>query len=167
VFNLNVLSKPLLLFFFMSVAWVTPGAAADDSVSPLPEPEWMQVDYPEYDPQGLQDPFVPFVMPEEPVDSVPSLERLRPLTPLERVELGQLKLVGVMQAPGRAQEIMAMVEMPDGKGFVLHKGTRLGSNQGEVVEIHQDRVVVREYIQGPYGLEKTRSILRLRSGVNG
>jgi len=135
---------------------------AQDNDQRSPDPDWMQVEAPQYNPEGLQDPFVPFVMPEEPPDALPALERLRPLTPLERVELGQLRLVGTMQPP--EQEIMAMVEMPDGKGFMLHKGTRIGPNQGEVLEIHPDRVLVREYIQGAYGIEESLSTLKLRPG---
>ncbi len=150
-------------FFFIAFIFVFafPAPAQGDEQSP-PEPDWMQVKAPQYNPEGLQDPFVPFVMPEEPPDALPALERLRPLTPLERVELGQLRLVGTMQSPEK--EIMAMVELPDGKGFMLHEGTRIGPNQGEVVEIHPDRVVVREYIQRAYGIEETLSTLKLRPG---
>ncbi|WP_291319945.1 pilus assembly protein PilP [Desulfonatronospira sp.] len=143
----------------LTMGHTTPTQA--DEQSP-PEPDWMQVEAPQYSPEGLQDPFVPFVMPEEPPDTLPAMERLRPLTPLERVELGQLRLVGTIKSP--EQEVMAMVELPDGKGVMLHKGTRIGPNQGEVVEIHPDRVVVREYIQGVYGIQETLSSLKLRPG---
>lgn len=153
-------SKTVFSIAFIFV-FVFPVPAQDNDRS-SPDPDWMQVEAPQYNPEGLQDPFVPFVMPEEPPDALPALERLRPLTPLERVELGQLRLVGTMQPP--EQEIMAMVEMPDGKGFMLHKGTRIGPNQGEVLEIHPDRVLVREYIQGAYGIEESLSTLKLRPG---
>ena len=152
------------MLFIALVLLYTPTAPAEESPEHMPEPAWMEVDAPHYSPEGLQDPFVPFIMPEDPPEALPAMERLRPLTPLERVELGQLNLAGIMHYPG--QETMAVVELPDGKGFMLHKGTRIGPNQGEVVEIHPDRVVVREYVQGAYGFEERFSTLKLRPGEN-
>jgi type IV pilus assembly protein PilP len=64
-----------------------------------------------------------------------------PLTPIEKVDLSQLKLVGIIFAPGGNK---ALVEDASGKGFVIKKGTRMGINSGRVIKILKGRVVVEE-----------------------
>jgi len=81
-------------------------------------------------------------------------ESLIPLTPIEKVDLSQLKLVGIISAPSGNK---ALVEDASGKGFVIKKGTRIGINSGRVVEILKTLVVVEEEtenILGKTGLVK-------------
>ena len=77
-----------------------------------------------------------------------------PLTPIEKVDLSQLKLVGIIFATGGNK---ALVEDASGKGFVIKKGTLIGINSGRVIKILKDRVVVEEEaesILGKTGLVK-------------
>lgn len=72
----------------------------------------------------------------------------RPLTPLERLDLGQLKLVGIVRAGG---SVKALVEEATGKGYIITEGTPIGLNSGQVVEILEDRIVIEEKDRDPMG----------------
>jgi len=71
-----------------------------------------------------------------------------PLTPIEKVDLSQLKLVGIIFTPGGNK---ALVEDASGKGFVIKKGTHIGINSGRVIKILNGRVVVEEEAQSILG----------------
>ncbi len=113
-----------------------------------------------YSPAGKVDPFLPLfeekpAAPEESADAVKQKKKRRmPLTPLERVDLSQLKLVGIIQAPSGNK---ALVEEASGKGYIIKKGTFIGIHAGRVLEIQKDRVVVEEEVEnvlGQFTLEK-------------
>lgn len=74
--------------------------------------------------------------------------RISRLTPLEKLDISQMKLVGIVSMPGRS---MAMVEEAGGKGYVVRKGTYMGVNSGQVVEITRDRVVIEEEVENFLG----------------
>ena len=110
-----------------------------------------------YDPTGKIDPFLP-LYEEEPVvkKEVKAKRKIKrlPLTPLEKVDLSQLKLVGVINA---ASGNRALVEEASGKGYIVKKGTYIGIHAGRVVEILSDRIVVEEEVEttlGTYELQK-------------
>ncbi|RLC26980.1 MAG: hypothetical protein DRH21_00575 [Deltaproteobacteria bacterium] len=71
-----------------------------------------------------------------------------PLTPIEKVDLSQLKLVGIIFASSGNK---ALVEDASGKGFVIKKGTRIGINSGRVIKILKGRVVVEEEAESILG----------------
>ncbi len=73
------------------------------------------------------------------------------LSPLERVELSQLKVVGIIWD---IQEPRAMVEDKSGLGYVVKVGTPMGSNEGMVKAIHRNQIVVEEYAEDIYGVRK-------------
>ena len=125
--------------------------------------DWLAPSSYSYNPEGLMDPFVPFIQAR--INEVQEPERpARPLTPLERLEIGQLRLVGVLQGPHPPHSPAAMVELPDGKGFILQEGFRVGTRRGKVIKILPDRIIVREHIQGDFGRsEEVQRILKLRS----
>jgi len=113
-----------------------------------------------YSPAGKVDPFQPLFeeKPAAPEDTAAAekqkTKRRMPLTPLERVDLSQLKLVGIIQAPSGNK---ALVEEASGKGYIIKKGTFIGIHAGRVLEIQKDRVVVEEEVEnvlGQYTLEK-------------
>ena len=113
-----------------------------------------------YSPAGKVDPFLPLfeekpAVPEEAADAEKQKKTRRmPLTPLERVDLSQLKLVGIIQASSGNK---ALVEEASGKGYIIKKGTFIGIHAGRVLEIQKDRVVVEEEVEnvlGQYTLEK-------------
>ena len=106
-----------------------------------------------YNPAGKRDPFRPFNFSPQQDD--------RALTPLERYSIGQLKLTVILDG---FDEPFAMVENSVGKGFKLSRGTKIGQNGGEVVEILKDRIVILERSVDFTGRETTKTIeLRLRT----
>jgi type IV pilus assembly protein PilP len=101
-----------------------------------------------YDPKGKPDPFQPLFATEvqlPPAKKKKGKEKKRPpLTPLQRIDLSQLKLVGIIVSPTGNN---ALVEEPSGKGYVIAKGTYLGTNFGRVKQILNDRVIVEEEVE--------------------
>ena len=106
-----------------------------------------------YDPTGKRDPFQPFDFSPKGTDSQK--------TPLEHYSLGQLKLTAVLEGMG---EPTAIVENNVGKGFTVKKGTKIGTNNGEVVEIQRDKILILETETDFTGQQKSRtSEIRLRT----
>jgi type IV pilus assembly protein PilP len=101
-----------------------------------------------YDPTGKADPFRPLFATEALERVMPAKQKVKkprmPLTPLQRIELSNLKLVGVIIS---ASGNKAMVEEPSGKGYIISRGTYVGTNFGRVKQILKDRVVVEEEIK--------------------
>jgi type IV pilus assembly protein PilP len=95
-----------------------------------------------YDPQGKIDPFEPLFREKQTVALVKSKRKKRtPRTPLEKIDISQLKLVGIILASSGNR---ALVEESSGKGYVIKKGTYMGTNSGKVVKIEKDKVIVAE-----------------------
>jgi type IV pilus assembly protein PilP len=98
-----------------------------------------------YDPKGKLDPFKPLFEIEAERRAEAKKRRKKkeraPLTPLQRLDLSQLKLVGIILSP---KQNKAMVEEATGKAYIITKGTYIGQNFGRVKEILIDRVVVEE-----------------------
>jgi len=104
---------------------------------------------PVYNPKGKIDPFEP-LFKETPEVAVVKKERKKrtPRTPLERIDIGQLKLVGIILAKSGNR---ALVEEASGKGYVIKPGTYLGTNSGKVVKIEKDKVIVAEEYEDVLG----------------
>lgn len=103
-----------------------------------------------YNPEGKIDPFVP-LFKEEQVAIPAQKEKKRRranLTPLEKVDLSQLRLLGVILAPSGNR---AMVSEVNGKGYVVTVGTYMGIASGRVVEILSDRIIVEEEVENILG----------------
>lgn len=154
--------------FFLVLLFAQVSFAGDEgAVEPGAEgyPEWMVPSTYAYSAEGKPDPFVPFIQAGTDDESREPATPARPLTPLERVEVRQLSLVGIIWRDDSPDTSSAMVELPDGKGFILRPGTRIGRNQGQVVEIMPHRVVVSEMVANIYGVtEEKRTTLELRPG---
>lgn len=103
----------------------------------------------QYDPTGKIDPFEPLFKEEKDV-AVAKLKRKKriPRTPLERIDLSQLKLVGIILA---ASGNRALVEEASGKGYVIKEGTYIGTNGGKIVSIQKEIVTVEEELEDVYG----------------
>ena len=101
-----------------------------------------------YNPEGKIDPFVP-LFKEKPATAVESAKTVKkgkwkiciPFTPLQKIDLSQLKLVGIIRS---ASGNKALVEEASGKGYVIKKGTYIGISCGTVGEILKDRVIIDE-----------------------
>jgi type IV pilus assembly protein PilP len=77
------------------------------------------------------------------------------LSPLERLELSQLKLVGIVWD---TKDPRAMVEDSGGLGYVVKVGTPIGTNDGKVKAIYRNEVVVEELYSDDYGARKKRDV---------
>jgi type IV pilus assembly protein PilP len=103
-----------------------------------------------YNPEGKLDPFEP-LFKKEPVSLAvgkKKITRRKPLTPLERINLSQLSLVGIIRSPSGNR---ALVQEATGKGYVVKKGTYIGTNSGKIVQILKDRVIIEEESEDIYG----------------
>lgn len=105
-----------------------------------------------YNPEGRIDPFEPLFKAQAQAleEDVPQGKRKRraPQTPLERVALSQIKLSAIMRSSIGNR---ALVEDASGKGYVIKKGTYIGLNAGQVIQIEKDRVVIEEEIENLMG----------------
>ena len=68
--------------------------------------------------------------------------------PLENFELSQLKLTGIICASDRN---IALVQEASGKGYVINKGTRIGTKGGKVSDILKDKIIVGEKMRDNKG----------------
>ena len=119
-----------------------------------------------YNPEGKIDPFeAPFkkeaevttAVKEQPGEEMP--DRIRQ-TPLEMIDLGQLKLVGVVRFPSGYK---AIVEEQSGKGYTVKVGTYIGTNYGRITEIHKDHIIIQEKVKNVLGKVKDqKSQLKLQ-----
>lgn len=108
-----------------------------------------------YDPRGTRDPFKnPFgTLTESPVITD------TPLTPLQKYDLSQLRVIGVIIGKGDPK---AMVVAPSNKSFVLKKGTKIGKNNGTVISISTDVILVEEqYLDFAGAIQSTMQEIRL------
>lgn len=111
-----------------------------------------------YSARGKVDPFNPLVKPEKKEAKAggppeePEPQRI--LTPLERLDLSQIRLVAVVQTESGST---AMVEEEGGKGYIVKLGTHVGKNNGRVVEIQDDRMIILEEVRDFKGDIVTRT----------
>jgi type IV pilus assembly protein PilP len=97
---------------------------------------------PIYNPKGKINPFEPLFREKPTVAKTKSKRKKRiPRTPLEKIDLSQLRLVGIVTAVSGNK---ALVEESNGKGYVIRKGTYIGTNAGKVVQIQSNKVIVAE-----------------------
>jgi type IV pilus assembly protein PilP len=101
-----------------------------------------------YNPKDKPDPFAPFVINQEValqqlqqgatvsdqlMQMLSQLEDLKkPRTELQRIDLADLILTSIVSGNGKAT---AMVQGPNGMGYILKKGTLIGKNGGKVDQI--------------------------------
>lgn len=106
--------------------------AATPTATPTPDDEAEEYTY---NPIGKRDPFKSFLAEEV----APGTQKA--LTPLQRYDIDQLAVIGIIWGISTPR---AMVTTPDGKGYVVQKGTLVGKNWGKVSRITQDEVIVSE-----------------------
>jgi type IV pilus assembly protein PilP len=105
-----------------------------------------------YNPSGRRDPFAAIVK-----DSQHSGED-RSLPPLQRIALTELNLIGIIWG---GFGYNAMVQVPDGKGYTVRTGTRIGPNSGVVSSITENSIVVQERYTDVYGNKQVREYVKL------
>jgi len=113
-----------------------------------------------YDATGKRDPFRSFMW-ERP-DRI-ALEHAA--GPLEKFDLSQLEVVAVVWRTGNAR---ALVQDPSGESHIVGQGTTIGKNQGHVVSIDDNTVVVKETYVDYLGQETTKDVeMRMRRNEGG
>ena len=158
-----------LFIFFCSVALSegnSENATGNNILQELEKiPEWIRPPKYKYSPKDKPDPFVPFIQAREQKEPlVQPKKKKRVLTPLEKIEATQLKLVGIIWYADQPENALAMVELPDGKGFILKKGVLVGRSGGRVIKILPDQVLLQEEGINIFGkLEKRNIVLRLHT----
>jgi Tfp pilus assembly protein PilP len=114
-----------------------------------------------YDANGRRDPFRSYewdFMKRELADSAEA-------GPLEQYDLSQLSVVGIVWNVGRAR---ALVQDPTGMSYVVAQGARMGKNEGKVLKIDDNLMVVRERYVDLYGNESTQDVeMRIRASDGG
>jgi type IV pilus assembly protein PilP len=108
-----------------------------------------------YNPAGKPDPFKPFI--ELDAAAKKKVEKAKPLPifPLQRADIDEFKLVGIS---GDEQKRKAIVQDSKGKVYPVFIGTSIGLNNGRVVGILADRVIVEEKVKARAGKPKTNRI---------
>lgn len=133
---------------------LTPSTSLSEAVTGpdgIPQPG-MSPSVTGYDPSGRRDPFAPVLQQLSPgqVDLT--------LPPLQRVGLTDMNLIAVIWG---AYGYTAMVQMPDGNGYSVRKGTRIGPNNGVVSAITEKGIVVQERFTDVYGRKQEREYVKL------
>ena len=105
-----------------------------------------------YDPSGRRDPFAPVVQQLQPGKMDISLP------PLQRVNLTELNLIAIVWG---AYGYTAMVQTPEGYGYAVRRGTRLGQNNGVVSAITERGIIVQERFTDVYGKKQEREYVKL------
>jgi len=119
-------------------------ASADESL--LPAHAVQSIKAPDIDIAGLRDPFESYLtvleqQNQKRMQAHRSKSSDRAAQPLENFDLGALKLVAIMKM---GDTHAAMVEDPEGKGYVVRTGTYIGRDNGRVVKISERSVEIME-----------------------
>jgi len=109
-----------------------------------------------YLPGGRRDPFAGIV---ETLNSTGKANR--DLPPLQRVSLPDLNLIGIMWG---GFGYVAVVQTPDGKGYTIRRGTRVGPNKGVVRAITEKAIIVEERFTDVYGTTQVREYVKALHG---
>lgn len=105
-----------------------------------------------YDPSGRRDPFAPVIQDLQlgKVDVN--------LPPLQRVTLTELNLIAIVWG---GYGYTAMVQTPEGHGYTVKRGTRIGQNNGVVSAITERGIIVQERFTDVYGKKQEREYVKL------
>jgi len=108
-----------------------------------------------YDPKGRRDPFMSLVQV-----SKPKAQRKKGASPIENFDVDEIKLIAIAWD---SKQYYALITLPDKKSYTIRKGMTLGLNNGKVIDITSDSVLIREQIKDYKGQTKSKdTILKLR-----
>ena len=114
-----------------------------------------------YDRTGKRDPFRSFEWEERSRLALDIAER----GPLEQYDVNQLSLLAVVWNTGTAR---ALVQDPAGNSYIVGEGARMGKNEGRVISIGDNVIVVKETYVDFLGQETTKDIeMRIRRSEGG
>ncbi len=86
-----------------------------------------------YNPAGKPDPFEPF--------DISKVKPTTAITPLQQFSLDQLTVRGIIWGVSNAK---AIIEDPTGKTYIVGTGTKIGKNNGIIIRIMNEKVIVLE-----------------------
>ncbi len=104
-----------------------------------------------YNGVGRRDPFRSFV-----ALSQKRTQSTKMLPPLQRNEVSDLRLQGIIWGDVGPR---AIVNTPDGKGYTVRIGTKVGFNRGVITRISENQVVIEETLLNIFGEAKKRKIV--------
>ncbi len=149
---------PLLII--ISIVFFKQGQASmqDNSTQKREVPEWIYPAPFKYDAKNLPDPFVPFIKAKK-AQQVLKKKGLKNLGPLQKIDPTQLKLIGIIYSKDKKIPPMALVELPNKKGYILKIGTYVGQNGGYVKNISKDKVSIVEPVFNIFGEKSYKEII--------
>jgi type IV pilus assembly protein PilP len=112
-----------------------------------------------YDPTGKRDPFRSFQFDDE------GKREKKSSGPLSEFELGQLELSAVIWDHNNPR---ALILDPGGRSYIVREGSQIGKNNGEVIHIGDNLVLVKETYENFAGERTTKDVeLRIRLSQGG
>lgn len=111
-----------------------------------------------YNPSGRRDPFAVVLKDAR------TGEENQSLPPLQQLSLTELNLIGIVWG---GFGYSAMVQAPDGRGYTVRQGTRVGPNGGAVSSITENALVVQERFTDVYGNKQVREYVKLLHAKEG
>lgn len=114
--------------------------------------------------------FAPLANSEEPKEMSGKEEKVDPFAPielkkvkapssaLEKYDLNQFEIQGIVIMD---KERMTMIKAPDGESYIVRKGTKIGKNQGEIIQIGPREVVVLETFKVGDKVQTKHTTLRI------
>jgi type IV pilus assembly protein PilP len=105
-----------------------------------------------YLPEGRRDPFLAMLR-DAAAGSAPAVNAEVNLPPLQRTTVAELTVIGIVWG---GFGYMAMVQTPDGKGYAVQRGARIGNNNGIISAITEKAVIVEERFTDIYGKKQVR-----------
>ncbi len=108
---------------------------------------------PTYSPKGKLDPFEPLFKRtfknEDNISFTPTPPPKGHIAgDLEKIDLSQLKLTGVVISSTRN---LGLVQEASGKGYIIYKGSYIGTRGGRVTDILKNKVVIKETMENTRG----------------
>lgn len=126
------------------------GAPATPTTAvPQPPPLAEVLDGYTYDPKSRRDPF-------QSLTRLVKIDKTRlEIPPLQRVQLSDLKLLGIMWG---GYGYYGLVRTPDGKGYTVKEGMLMGTNNGVISTITDKAVIVSEPSMDITGNKSTKDV---------
>ncbi len=105
-----------------------------------------------YLPEGRRDPFLSMLRDVTGPEGSKKTDEIN-LPPLQRLTVAELTVIGIVWG---GFGYTAMMQTPDGRGYTVQRGARIGNNNGVVSAITEKAVIVEERFTDIYGKKQVR-----------